>query len=604
MPLDLSSEPFSASGGFAGEGAKRLMGAPDLTVLQTVLRESGQNSWDACERDTMRIRISLRTLTADQTAFLRNEVLAELPQGDALSELEPIVVEDPLTVLEISDFGTIGLAGPTRADFAAVAGESANFVNFIRNIGARRDVDLGGGTYGYGKMSLFAASRCSVVLVDSVAEHKDGFVRRFIGCHVGDEFNGAHDRKFTGRHWWGRRPPEGGPDTAPWYVEPATDAEATSMSEGLGMPERTTDASGLGTTVQILLPSVDADTVISEMRDTLLWFFWPKMISIDDGPVPIQFELLHEDEVIPIPSPDQFPPLDLFVDAWRQVKIADASSFTISSVSPAQLTGRMSIVRGFRNERLAGDSDLIPFTSHHVALMRPVELVVCYVKGPAIPGEDLEWAGVFICDKAKSVEAAFAASEPPAHDSWNPESLKDRTSKRIVTQSLKSIRNAADRHVFPSARPVVANGVQPPLAAAATRLGSILPADPDARAAVRPRGMSGRRRVWRVEVPVFFGLEPAEGGIDALFSISAINGSSEPLLIHASPGLVIDDKLTKEDTLPDGGLIEIRNWTETTTGKVFNGAVAEVAPGGAAEFTVRVHVPGAAGIGLNLTAED
>lgn len=308
MPLDLSSEPFAASGGFAGEGARRLMGAPELTVLQTVLRESGQNSWDACEDDTVRMRISLRTLTSAQADFLRTELLATLPEGDAANELQPLLDEPELTVLEISDFGTKGLAGPTRADIATTDGEPANFVNFIRNIGARRDVHQGGGTYGYGKMSLFSASRCSAIVVDSVSRREGGFIRRFIGCHVGDEFISPAGKRFTGRHWWGRKPPhEEAPDGAPWYVEPAVDADAAHLALGLGLPSRENDEQGLGTTVQILLPAVDPETVVAEIRDALLWFFWPKMLSFDGAPIPMTFEFVHEDQPVALPSPDRFP---------------------------------------------------------------------------------------------------------------------------------------------------------------------------------------------------------------------------------------------------------------------------------------------------------
>lgn len=50
---------------------------------------------------------------------------------------------------------------------------------------------------------------------------------------------------------------------------------------------------------------------------------------------------------------------------------------------------------------------------HHVALMRPAELVVRYLEGRPAPDEDREWAGVFRCSDEPDIETAFANSEPP-----------------------------------------------------------------------------------------------------------------------------------------------------------------------------------------------
>ncbi|RZJ40162.1 MAG: hypothetical protein EON87_18615, partial [Brevundimonas sp.] len=71
MPLDLFSEPFAPSGGLAGDGARKLLGAPSLTQLQTLLREAGQNSWDASRGEAIRISIRLRTLTSEQAMVLQ-----------------------------------------------------------------------------------------------------------------------------------------------------------------------------------------------------------------------------------------------------------------------------------------------------------------------------------------------------------------------------------------------------------------------------------------------------------------------------------------------------------------------------------------------------
>ncbi len=45
--LELFSEPFARTGNIAADGFKKLLGCPAQDLLQTVLRESIQNSIDA-----------------------------------------------------------------------------------------------------------------------------------------------------------------------------------------------------------------------------------------------------------------------------------------------------------------------------------------------------------------------------------------------------------------------------------------------------------------------------------------------------------------------------------------------------------------------------
>ena len=75
--------------------------------------------------------------------------------------------------------------------------------------------------------------------------------------------------------------------------------------------------------------------------------------------------------------------------------------------------------------------------------MRPVELVVKYLEGAALPDERLEWGGVFIASSEDDVERAFADSEPPAHDDWVPDSLSVRSAKTFVNVALRELNSHA-----------------------------------------------------------------------------------------------------------------------------------------------------------------
>ena len=79
--------------------------------------------------------------------------------------------------------------------------------------------------------------------------------------------------------------------------------------------------------------------------------------------------------------------------------------------------------------------------NHHVALMRDTELVIKYMEGE-LP-ENEQYSGVFITDRDKFVDEAFADSEPAAHDNWEPAGLtgdKQRLVKHCLTQLKKLMK--------------------------------------------------------------------------------------------------------------------------------------------------------------------
>jgi hypothetical protein len=80
---------------------------------------------------------------------------------------------------------------------------------------------------------------------------------------------------------------------------------------------------------------------------------------------------------------------------------------------------------------------MIEGPSHHVALLREPELVVEYREGPAPVAAGTEWAAVFRTRRAE--DGAFAAAEPPTHDTWNPDLLPRGPEKTKVNVALREI---------------------------------------------------------------------------------------------------------------------------------------------------------------------
>lgn len=571
-PLDLHSEQFARTGNIAGEGFRRLLGRPALGLLQTVIREALQNSVDAApEGMKVEVLLRFRTIEGDALARLRDLFFRTLPpeEAEATSEdddgtsLREILREDQVSLLEIADFNTTGLGGPTRADVAS-SEEDLDFVNFLRNVGAARDTHHGGGTYGYGKTSLYALSRASTIIADTQTTCEGVSVRRVMGCHLGDAFKATKDGRrcrFTGRHWWGRLDSEDG-------VEPLEGAEAAELSELLGFPSR--NARQPGTTIAIVAPYVDrGEDLRAELVETVLWNFWPRMCAFTPQELKIEVRLEFEGEQVEIPAPEKYPPLDLYAEALRNVRgEGNGEVTTICSGKPIADLGRLSIVRGLhspRNLMALREGSPMRGQAHAIALMRPVELVVRYLPGEAFADKRFEWAGVFICSEEDEIEKAFAVAEPPAHDDWIPDMLPRGRSKTFVNVALRELKVAASSYVQPRAVLGAGEDRGPSVARTAAKLGRLL-SKTSGKGPGRPSSPggsgSGSRKKIAITAPRFIGLVHRGGQRIARFEADLTNDGSRPeLILQASPHLVLDGSSASADDLPDDITIDLMDMT-------------------------------------------
>ena len=174
-------------GDIDGVGAKRLLGTPNIDPAWVLVREMGQNSWDA------RGNIAKHRLHPESPAAhgardgdLRKRIFTGDPPKTGLAEL---LRHDEIWALEVSDRGTVGLGGPIRNDLAVDSGMGTDFIDLVFNIGAPRDAYLGGGTYGFGKTISYVASSVGTILIWSRCEGSSGLEHRLIGSAIGDGFN-------------------------------------------------------------------------------------------------------------------------------------------------------------------------------------------------------------------------------------------------------------------------------------------------------------------------------------------------------------------------------------------------------------------------------
>ena len=599
----LYSEPFARTGNIAAEGFRKLLGRPALGLLQTVIREAMQNSIDASTTGRgPEVLLRSRLLSSPEARWLLEDLFRELPEeGDASCELHGLLMGGKIRVFEICDFGTTGLGGPTRADFPVEPTEDPDFVNFLRNVGAPRDTHQGGGTYGYGKTSLYSLSACATIIIDTQTRYQGEAVRRMMACQLGSAYDADSPvgrRRFTGRHWWGTGDGDGG-------VDPLSGHDATAAASSLGLPKRNPDHPG--TSILILAPRVEeeSDAVPSgaDLVETVLWNFWPRMCACMEPSRRLKVRISVDGEDIPCPAPEQFPPLDLFAEAFNDCRKRKGVD-EIRSKRPKKLLGHLAIRRGMRADRhhvaLRAES-AIPRQASHIALMRPVELVVRYMPGEPFPDRRFEWGGVFICSDEDDVERAFADSEPPAHDDWIPNMLPSGREKTFVNVALKLLAENAKTYVAPRPGDAAAGERGPSLARTAAAMGQILDAS-SARGPGRQRGSGGsdsKSKTLSISPARFVRLALADEGRKlAVFNADLMNDAQDELLrVKAEPYLVMDGGAATAEDLPvdfTGGIESLRFGEKTTQEHVLLvGTVSGV-------IECMVPVPEEAAVGLRL----
>ncbi|WP_404868544.1 hypothetical protein ACI1MP_10780 [Kitasatospora griseola] len=429
------SQPYPPEGASAAEGIRNQLGRPELDLLTILVRESAQNSWDARVMPTstpVDYRIDMWTVGAARAQTWRNLLLNGAPAASEQFPLRETLRPGPIRVLAVSDRGTRGLGGPTRADDAV--GSQRDFVSFIRNMGEPRDTALGGGTYGFGKGIFYLLSKPGTILVHSRCRTVEGgYETRLIGCTLWKSYVAAGaqgERRYTGRHWWG--------DLSDDVVEPLVGPAAEAVAQQLGLkpfePQET------GTTIVVVDPNLDelAPAAAADyLADTIAWHLWPKMISTDGKPATMHFSVTCDGVEHRVPDPRETRPLSLFVAAYEMMSGPDGRDLECSR--PKRHLGRLGLVKRImppleptHASRMLDIENLV----HHVCLMRPAELVVTYRPGPKPPSENQCYAGVFRADE--SMDEIYAKAEPPTHDAWNPQSL-DRPESTFVQTTFRRI---------------------------------------------------------------------------------------------------------------------------------------------------------------------
>lgn len=498
MALFLYSEKVAPTGNVTSKGIINQLGRPSLDLLAVLVRETVQNSWDARAEGlgSIHFRIDGWTLDNDQQKILSEGIFGNIPPDEYLPLSKSLFGKKSVNVLAISDRGTKGLGGPTRADVITDSNVSRDFVDFLRNVGQPPDKQLAGGTYGYGKAALYRASHARTICIYTRCETHNRLETRFIASALGEPYTTSKAR-YTGRHWWGRSDDD--------IAEPLLNSQADVVAKRLGL--LTFSGDERGTTILIIDPILNEEDdqnsvhrspqqALNLMAEYILWYFWPKMLTYDHNSPSIHFDLSWQGKKIHLPAPEDFLPLQGYVHAMYLLKDFTSNSDSIfraitedvASQRPKQQLGRLAIQQFPTASANYFDTGIgeSPFSglTHHTAVMRHPELIVKYLPGAVMPNEKLGYGGVFITDA--TVDSVFADAEPPTHDDWVSQSLENRWHKTYVNVALREIGKRMDAFAKPPTARSNSVGLTP-LGAFANRLGSsLIPADQGSAATSKP----------------------------------------------------------------------------------------------------------------------
>lgn len=593
------SQRVAAEGSTASEGIRRQLGKPKLDPLTVLIREAAQNSCDAAlPGREVDFNVQIRQLTGNRLERWR-EFLLPGPVGASLGLAEAL--DRQPTILTISDRGTTGLGGPLRADEPPLEGERADFVKFIRNVGERKGVDLGGGSYGFGKGILYNVSRCHVIVADSRCIFRGKPQRRLIGAAMGDGFQDKGVR-YTGRHWLGVLEGE--------IAQALVDDDAEEMATALGLPRFAEGQTG--TTVAIIdidLGAVRNGDVEQErtpesaaefIASTMLWNLWPKMI--DGVENRLRCSVKFEGFSVQIPDPAATIELKPFVDAYRKLSLDGEYDVPARRAKPQEI-GRFAKVESMapikQNYLL---SLAAPFSgaAHHCARMRQADLVVNYVAGDPHPDEAIQYGAVF--KAGIDADRYFSDAEPPTHDDWVTSGLHGtalgvvRLGATYVKSKLKpSVRDVdADLHHEAALAPLAGRlsglvaGASGDGAGQPSRNGSRRSGRSGSRSAVKPRIVEGPQLIVR--------------GGDALV-VATVELPAWPTtkLVVAEPVVVIDGGIELRGLLEPA---EVVGWVCLETGEHRVGSQISVGRADPRKWVVSVRPPRDAVVRLTFVVED
>ena len=285
--------------------------------------------------------------------------------------------------------------------------------------------------------------------------------------------------------------------------------------------------------------------------------FTPK----EDGSLPMNCNVDVFGNNSDIQDPRRIAPLYLLTDSLKKAR---NKSEGVSSKRPKKLIGYFGESKA--SQELPADQtfrtylkeeSLIPEKLCHMALLRPAELIVKYNSIDLINEEAPQWGAVFICENDREVEQAFARSEPPAHDDWDPTSAdvttKQKTYVNVAKREIKKKTN--ELAGLGKSKIIAPDSSASSLAKLAGEIGkSLIGTGIGGSDGTKPKSSTGtsnkKKKALRLSKPSVIGTSIEKGLLISNFSTRLTGSNDKEVAIKFTPWVKSDDG--KESIAPNG----------------------------------------------------
>jgi hypothetical protein len=248
--------PGPAPNSIAGTASTKLLYGSDMDDLTVMLRESVQNSWDARgESKLIRYSFTGIELSKQEIDNLRSCIGDETYGGRVADE-----IKKKNCALQIADIGTVGLTGDKTYDNNH--SDLSRFLKFVFEVGNTQQGSGAGGSFGYGKASLYKVSQTGTVAIYSRIRDGLEFEERFIIKSI-NRFEDFRDNG-SGVFWWGERIHKPQDDARATSLLPVTGSIANEIARSVGM--QTLDGHETGTVLMVYAPYLDSGLDIVDME--------------------------------------------------------------------------------------------------------------------------------------------------------------------------------------------------------------------------------------------------------------------------------------------------------------------------------------------------
>jgi len=422
--------------GFNEPGIEHFSGSP----IRHLAREVNQNSFDSGNGSIVKVSIKQMTVETSEIpnidelkktidlcheASIEESVKAKRFFELAASELK----KSKISILEISDFNTKGMSGPSH--------NGTPFYAFMKAKGqSKKSSDTATGSFGIGKFAPYAVSKLRTVFVSTVYKDQNGILQRLT---QGKSILMSHDDlgyRRQGVGFWGIKekcqPISGHYKTIPSWIQRGgddlTDDDVGTKLVILGFDNSSGWEANLATSV--------AENFFGSISEGALEVDIDRKYFLSKNTVKTFFE---DESVIQAISNQKNEP-DQFNNSKSYLACLSMTEGVITEQTQSSQLGLCQI-KIFVGEGLP----------KRVAFLRNGMFISDSLSLPGIKNfaDFKEFVAVFECKNSKGIEL-LRAMEPPRHDDFEPDRLSSREEQQKGKKALKDmatwIRDMLKRH--------------------------------------------------------------------------------------------------------------------------------------------------------------